>query len=240
MEGRAMMAVAHPKLALRPFLPADAPLLREIFRDSIEELTNDDYTEAQQEAWASVADDVGEFRNKLSGQLTLVATLEGSPVGFASLEGKDKIDMLYVHPAATGQGVGAMLIDALEKLRVRAVRQGLPSMRATARAAFSKSGATSPSSGIQFRLATSGSPTPRCKSNLPLNGRLHDQTRHAFSASLALLHRAQIRSARCRCGDRALCRLPVDLRTSMKRHHVMMGVIAIVIAIALLSNYYLW
>jgi len=116
MEGRAMMAVAHPKLALRPFLPADAPLLREIFRDSIEELTNDDYTEAQQEAWASVADDVGEFRNKLSGQLTLVATLEGSPVGFASLEGKDKIDMLYVHPAATGQGVGAMLIDALEKL----------------------------------------------------------------------------------------------------------------------------
>ena len=116
MEGRAMMAVAHPKLALRPFLPADAPLLRDIFRDSIEELTSDDYTEAQQEAWASAADDVGEFRNKLSGQLTLVATLEGSPVGFASLEGKDKIDMLYVHPAATGQGVGAMLIDALEKL----------------------------------------------------------------------------------------------------------------------------
>jgi len=111
-----MMAVAHPKLAMRPFLPADAPLLREIFRDSIEELTTDDYTEAQQEAWASVANDVGEFRDKLSGQLTLVATLEGSPVGFASLEGKDKIDMLYVHPAATGQGVGAMLVDALEKL----------------------------------------------------------------------------------------------------------------------------
>jgi putative acetyltransferase len=116
MEGRAMMAVAHPKLALRPFLPADAPLLREIFRDSIEELTSDDYTEAQQEVWASAADDIGEFRNKLSGQLTLVATLEGSLVGFASLEGKDKIDMLYVHPTATGQGVGAMLIDALEKL----------------------------------------------------------------------------------------------------------------------------
>jgi len=111
-----MMAVAHPKLGLRPLLPADAALLREIFRDSIEELTADDYTEAQQEAWASVADDVNDFREKLSGQLTLVATLEGSPVGFASLEGKDKIDMLYVHPAAAGQGVGAMLIDALEKL----------------------------------------------------------------------------------------------------------------------------
>jgi putative acetyltransferase len=114
--GSIMTATAHPRLALRPFLPADAPLLREIFRDSIEELTADDYTEAQQEAWVAGADDVGDFGKKLSGQLTLVATLEGSPVGFASLQGKDKIDMLYVHPAATGQGVGAMLVDALEKL----------------------------------------------------------------------------------------------------------------------------
>jgi len=111
-----MNAQAHPKLAMRPYLPADAPLLREIFRDSIEELTADDYTPAQQEAWASVADDEAEFGKKLSGQLTLVATLAGSPVGFAALEGKDKIDMLYVHPAAAGQGVAAMLIDALEKL----------------------------------------------------------------------------------------------------------------------------
>ena len=141
MEGRAMMAVAHPKLALRPFLPADGPLLREIFRDSIEELTNDDYTEAQQEAWASVADDVGEFRNKLSGQLTLVATLEGSPVGFASLEGKDKIDMLYVHPAATGQGVGAMLIDALEKLAgARGAKRLIADVSDTAQDFFKKRG----------------------------------------------------------------------------------------------------
>src|SRR5262249_56349592 len=87
-----------------------------IWRGGMEEVTGEDYTEAQQEAWASVADDAEDFREKLSRQLTLVATLEGSPVGFASLEGKDKIDMLYVHPAATGQGVGAMLVDALEKL----------------------------------------------------------------------------------------------------------------------------
>jgi putative acetyltransferase len=111
-----MMATAYPKLGLRPFLPADAPILREIFRDSIEDLTADDYTPAQQEAWASVADDAADFGKKLSGQLTLVATLEGSPVGFASLEGKDVVGMLYVHPAAVGQGVGTMLIDALEKL----------------------------------------------------------------------------------------------------------------------------
>jgi hypothetical protein len=34
-----MMARAHPKLALRPFLPADVTVLAEIFRASIDELT---------------------------------------------------------------------------------------------------------------------------------------------------------------------------------------------------------
>ena len=111
-----MMARAQLRLALRPLLPADVPLLREIFRDSIEELTSDDYTLPQQEAWASTADDEAAFGKRLAGELTVIATMEGSPVGFAALEGKDKIDMLYVHPAATGQGIAAMLIDALEKL----------------------------------------------------------------------------------------------------------------------------
>jgi putative acetyltransferase len=110
------MATAHPKLALRPYLPDDAAVLREIFRDSIEDLTGDDYTAAQQDAWASTADDAKEFGKRLGSQLTLVATLEGSPAGFASLASGAKIDMLYVHPAAAGQGVAALLADALEKL----------------------------------------------------------------------------------------------------------------------------
>jgi putative acetyltransferase len=111
-----MMAQAHPKLALRPFLPADAPLAAEIFRASIEELTGDDYSASQQEAWAAMADDVEEFSARLANSLTLLGTIDGSPVGFASLEGNERLDMLYVHPAAAGHGVGSMLIDALEKL----------------------------------------------------------------------------------------------------------------------------
>ena len=107
---------AAPQFALRPFLAEDASTVVQIFQAAIAELTSDDYSEAQQEAWASVADDVGDFAAKLGGQLTLVATLDGEPVGFASLAGKDKIDMLYVHPDAAGQGAGATLADALEKL----------------------------------------------------------------------------------------------------------------------------
>ncbi len=105
-----------PKLAMRPLLPTDVPLLAEIFRAAIEELTIDDYTEAQQEAWASAADDLEEFGGRLARELTLVATYGGAAVGFASLADNARIDMLYVHPAAAGQGAGAMLADALEKL----------------------------------------------------------------------------------------------------------------------------
>ena len=111
-----MMAVAHPKAGLRPYLPADAPLLAQIFRASIAELTTEDYSEAQQDAWASAADDEEAFAARLGKQLTLVGTLNGSPVGFISLEGPEQIGMLYVHPAAAGLGVGTMLYGAVEKL----------------------------------------------------------------------------------------------------------------------------
>src|ERR1700723_2629838 len=105
------MGQALPKPALRPFLAADTPMLA-----AIEELTGEDYNQAQQEAWASAADDEEKFGKRLAGELTLIATLQNSPVGFASLKGADHIDMLYVHPSAAGQGVASMLCEALEKL----------------------------------------------------------------------------------------------------------------------------
>jgi putative acetyltransferase len=110
------MGQALPKPALRPFLGEDTPMLAAIFAASIEELTGEDYSEAQQQAWASAADDEEQFGKRLASELTLVATLQNSPVGFASLKGADQIDMLYVHPGAVGQGVGAMLAEALEKI----------------------------------------------------------------------------------------------------------------------------
>ncbi|MGB6285349.1 MAG: GNAT family N-acetyltransferase, partial [Xanthobacteraceae bacterium] len=48
--------------------------------------------------------------------VVLCDTNGGAAIGFAALAGNRRIDMLYVHPAAAGQGAGAMLCDALEKL----------------------------------------------------------------------------------------------------------------------------
>jgi putative acetyltransferase len=130
-----------PKLALRPMLPTDAPFLAEIFRASIEDLTADDYSAAQQEAWASAADDEEEFARRLGAELTLVATFGGAAVGFAALADNTRIDMLYVHPTATGQGAGAMLCDALEKLAgARGAKELTVDASDTARGFFEKRG----------------------------------------------------------------------------------------------------
>src|SRR5882757_218571 len=110
------MAVAKPQFALRPFLPQDARMLADIFRASVEELTQDDYTPAQQEAWASTADDQEEFAERLGKHLTLIATMQGSPVGFISLDTPTDIGLFYVHPAVAGHGAGRMLYEAVEKL----------------------------------------------------------------------------------------------------------------------------
>ena len=80
-----MSAEANPQLALRPMLPGEAPLLEEIFCASIVELTQDDYEVEQQEAWIAEANNGVPFSDTLAKQTTIVATMSGSPAGFASL-----------------------------------------------------------------------------------------------------------------------------------------------------------
>lgn len=115
--------------ALRPFLPADTPLLADIFRDSIEELTGEDYSREQQEAWIAEADDEAAFAKKLSAMLTLVLTIDSEPVAFAAMQDNNKIVLLHVSPAKAGLGLAGHLIDALERL---AAARGTKTMRADA------------------------------------------------------------------------------------------------------------
>ncbi len=108
------MSVAKP--ALRPFLPQDRATVAQIFRDAIQELTEDDYDDAQRAAWAASADDEASFAKRLAGQTTLLALRDSEPVGFISLKGNDHIDMLYVRPEVAGEGIGAFLATAIETL----------------------------------------------------------------------------------------------------------------------------
>jgi len=107
------MTEAYP---LRPFMPADTMALRDLFAQSIEELTQEDYTEEQRLAWIGEAEDALAFAQRLQKMVTLIVQLEGEYAGFAALRDNTHVDMLYVHPYFAGQGVGSALLDALERL----------------------------------------------------------------------------------------------------------------------------
>jgi putative acetyltransferase len=105
-----------PKPSLRPYLAADLPLLFEIKLSAIEELTVEDYDEAQRRALADLADDEEALGETLKTGLSLVALIGGAPVGFIVLADGGLIDQLYVHPAVARTGVASVLCDAIEKL----------------------------------------------------------------------------------------------------------------------------
>ena len=111
-----MSASAFPKPSLRPYLAADLSLLSEIRFAAIEELTVEDYDEAQRRAWASAAADEEALSKSLAKGLTLVALIGGGPVGFIAVQGGELIDQLYVHPSVARTGVASALCDATEKL----------------------------------------------------------------------------------------------------------------------------
>jgi putative acetyltransferase len=112
------MAQSLPKYALRPFLTEDTPTLASIFTAAIQELTGDDYGEAQQVAWAAAAADE-DARRQEACELTLIATPE-----FASrlriAEDNNHIDMLFVHPSVAGEASVRCCAMHWRSLRARA------------------------------------------------------------------------------------------------------------------------
>ena len=88
--------------------------------------------------------------------------MDGSPVGFASLANNETIDLLYVHPAVAGQGVGTMLVDALEKLAAARGAKRLTVDVSDTRAGFLREARLyGRSSATPCCAAANGSPTPR-------------------------------------------------------------------------------
>lgn len=107
------MSGSHP---LRPFLPADTERLQDLFAQSIEELTQDDYDADQRLAWIERGADTAKFADRLAKAVTLVVEVDGEILGFASLKENREIDMLFVHPFYVGEGVATTLLDALERI----------------------------------------------------------------------------------------------------------------------------
>lgn len=107
---------AAAMLPMRPFILSDTERLQDLLAQSVEELTQDEYDDDQRLAWISAAADAEAFAARLKGNVTILVEQDGEILGFASLKNNREIDLLYVHPFASGQGVGSNLLDAIERL----------------------------------------------------------------------------------------------------------------------------
>jgi putative acetyltransferase len=109
---------------LRPYRPDDAPVLLDLFRDTIRRVNSRDYDPEQIRAWASDAIDPVSWAVRFDAGFVVVAEAEGRPIGFADLEPDGHLDRFYVSADHQRCGVGRALLAALveEARRVGIVR----------------------------------------------------------------------------------------------------------------------
>jgi putative acetyltransferase len=98
---------------IRPIEPEDGDALRQLFRQSVEQIGSKYYDATATAVWAQRADEA-DFVSDLQRGLTLVAILHGERVGFAQLHPANHIEMLYLSPAGSGLGIATLLCQHLE------------------------------------------------------------------------------------------------------------------------------
>ena len=98
---------------LRPYQPADAAVLADLYARSVRHYGPRAYTPAQVAAWTATAADTVKRCN--DGRRVLVAQDDaGTVLGFGDMEADGHLDFLYVAPEAEGLRVGSLLYAALE------------------------------------------------------------------------------------------------------------------------------
>ena len=102
-------------MKLRTYTSEDCPLLAELFYHTVHKVNAQDYSKAQLDAWASGIIDIFEWDNTFSAHTTILAELDGSIVGFGSLDKQGYLDHLFVHWAYQRKGIATTMISALEE-----------------------------------------------------------------------------------------------------------------------------
>jgi putative acetyltransferase len=101
-------------VAIRPYRPADVDALIALFRAAVRQVASRDYTAAQVQAWAPDLIDREPWLERRGSRPTFVAEIDGRIAGFADLEPDGHVDMMYVHPDFSGQGVAGALLRHVE------------------------------------------------------------------------------------------------------------------------------
>ncbi|MBU2919969.1 GNAT family N-acetyltransferase [Winogradskyella psychrotolerans] len=92
----------------------DSLEIRSIFRDTIINVNAKDYSEKQIATWASGAEDIERWEERINTLYFIVAETENNIVGFAYLKNGNYLDGLFVHKDFQRQGIGSKLLRIVE------------------------------------------------------------------------------------------------------------------------------
>lgn len=101
-------------MQLRPYQPADAPVLARLFYETVHTVNAKDYTPEQIDAWAPAHRDLDAWAASFLGHTAWVALVDGVVAGFGDMDPSGYLDRLYVHKDYQGQGIATALCDRLE------------------------------------------------------------------------------------------------------------------------------
>ena len=102
-------------MIIREYKSADCALLAQLFYDTVHTVNSKDYTKEQLDAWATGDIDLDKWNSSLLAHNTLIAVRDGAIVGFADMDKKGYVNMLYIHKDYQGQGIATALINELER-----------------------------------------------------------------------------------------------------------------------------
>ncbi len=100
----------HSKIRIRPALLADGTQIGQLIYDTVRSINRKDYSEEQVNTWAP--DPL--IYSTYDENCAYVAELEGKILGFGNLTSEGYLHRFYVHKDFQNQGIGALLLEALE------------------------------------------------------------------------------------------------------------------------------
>jgi putative acetyltransferase len=100
-------------VAIRPYRTADAAATAQLFYDAVRGGTDAHYDPDQRRAWAPEVPDTDAWRDRLADQTVFVAERAGRLAGFMTLTADGCIDLAFVAPDCTGQGIAGALYDRI-------------------------------------------------------------------------------------------------------------------------------
>lgn len=130
-------------MKIRLFKESDSLACVALFRETVHTVCKKDYSQEQLNAWAPDKIDLEKWAMRQAEAFTLVAHQGEQIIGFASLDQKKFVDMLYVSANHQGLGIASRLLAHLEEeAHRRGVREIQSDVSLTARAFFVSRGFT--------------------------------------------------------------------------------------------------